>query len=363
MLEISVSCKKMFDFVYKDPRLWLSIYIKWFPKDIKPGSELIQLKQRLKDGFKDTSCNWKDLYISAYKKYIKIQNEASIINLAKNFKYYLLQKLPRLVKTYKTIFISKNGYYSQKITTKDIKYLGYSIILTAGHEIPVQGICGLQMKILGEKIIFTSKIRNGINEGKIEIEKCLIAMVDKDIYTKYWIISYYDIARSLLKYKHPENDSSNFGFWGYSLLLDLHNFTESLAYHYERRFDFSVEGSKISRHIGSLRYKIPKDKMNMKCKSLVFPDKFDNICLVDFVLCSKFGNPLSGGSAGGLLKLEETNSNEGDGYSLEIIKESVNITILFRDKGKSFMLIGVHVEFDMSFIESIFKRDKPIRKK
>lgn len=369
LLEISVSCKRMFDFVYKDTRLWLSIYIKHFPKEIKPESELAPLKQRLKDGFKDTSRNWKDLYIASYKKHIEILYENSIKKLAQNFKHNLMQKLTGLIKTYNIKFTSKNGRNSQKIGKKAINYLGCSIILTVGHDNPVQKMSSLEIEMLGKKLAFAPKTRTGIKEGRVEIENSensLNIMVDKDIYTEYWLISYYDIVKSILVYKHPvtfDDISSNFGTRGYSLILDVHNLTESLVYHYERCFDFSAEGSKISGHIEDLKYRIPKEKMIIKWKSLAFSDKFDNICLVDFVLCSEFGNPLSGGSAGGCLKLEETNSNDGDGYSLTIIKESVKITLWFRDKIKSFTLIGLNVEFDMSFIESIFKRDKPIRRK
>lgn len=359
LLEISIACKKLLQTLFADPRPWLSLVLSNFPKSIK-ADQLGSYQEKLVNGFKDNSQDWKGLYIANYKKNIEISNQKSLNSLKTYFDARYIKKLNTTIKESKIRFYIKNGRQRIEIPKKSIKFLEHSLIITIQHTTPVSKCSSLSLFLFGTEKHFCPSLTRIIKEGKISLaehEYVLAAMINSEIYTEYWLISYSDLASKFSSYsirKIHDDISSSHGLHGYKFHLDLHNLTESLCNLSKNPLDFEKDGNKIVAWIEDQKLKIPKEKMTFNWKSLAFSDKITNVCIADFVLFSEFENPIFWGSFAGELKFEEVNGNEGDGYSLNISREDFLLRVLFRDKGKFWMLASVNFEIPVGFVRKIF---------
>ena len=183
-------------------------------------------------------------------------------------------------------------------------------------------------------------------------------MINGEIYTEYWLMSFYEIASKFLKYKIPtkfDDISRNFGLEGYQFFMEIHNLNENLCDVSQRVLDFIPEKDKAIAWINDLKIRMLKDKFIIDWRSLAFSDKIKDICIIDFILFSEFGNPISWGSYPAFFKFEESNGNEGDGYSLTIINEHLRIAVYLRDKGKFWVLVSINLEMPLATISKFFQ--------
>ena len=297
-------------------------------------------------------------------KAVEIHNERSLQNLGRFFNGRNINKLKETLKGSKIKFYIKNGRQRTMVPKKDLKEIDQCFLLTINHINPVSKPSLLVIFLFGQEINISPSASSLLKEGKISLTQtdCAINIsINSEIYTEYWSFSFYDIAQRFTNYKIPvksDDISRNFGLEGYKLILDIHNLTENLCSITERVTDFKIEGNKAVTWIEDLKLRILKEKMCMNWKSLAFSDKIKEVCIVDFILFSEFQNPICWGSTGCVLKFEEENGNEGNGYSLNINKNDFDMRICLRDKGASWMLVAVNIELSLAFISKYFRSNR-----
>ena len=67
------------------------------------------------------------------------------------------------------------------------------------------------------------------------------------------------------------------------------------------------------------------------------------------------GFPVAWGSVASCLQLEEKNGNEGDGFSLNVNKNNVGVSVYVRDKGKFWVIVSIKVTINLEFVSKIFR--------
>jgi hypothetical protein len=361
ILSLGLTCKKMMEFLFKDPRPWLSILIKSFPNSL--DSDLDKCVQNLSNGYKDNSKDWKSLYILSYTSSIQIKNRNYTKKLSQYFNSRSISKLKSALSEANFKFTSKNSRLKSLISAKSITSFSQSKIVTVAYTNPVSKCGSLEFKVFGNEITLNPGNNNLIKPGNISVgfnQYAITVMLNAEIYTEYWLISYYDIAAKAISYSVPIvycDISKKFGLQGYTFYLELYNLEKNLASVYERIMDFDLEGGLGVSWIPDLKIRVPKDSLVILWKSLAFSDKIKDIGLVEFALFSEFMDPISWGFSAAALNFEQSDGNEGDVYSLSVTKENCTVCLFFRDKGKFWVLFSVKVQLPVAFLLKIFKTD------
>ena len=214
------------------------------------------------------------------------------------------------------------------------------MIITISHIHPVSKPTGLDIKVFGSSLTLQPLDYKMIKEGNISLglnQHALCIMINSEIYTEYLLVSYYNITAELSNYKVPirrDDISSRHGLIDYKFLIEAHNLTQTFGFISKMTLDFEQINEKAVAWIEDLNIGIPKEKMVINWKSVAFSDKINVVCIFDFILFSEFGDPIFWGASACVLKFEETNSNEGDGYSFSITRDNLLITVYLRDKRK-----------------------------
>ena len=354
IMRMSLVCKRVKEWIQKDPRPWLSLIIHNFPKLLAADFQI--LKSRLNEGYIDNKKDWKPMYIQEYIKNIEKANETNIKKLISLCKPITAHKFFQAFKNAPFKFTLKKGRIETKIKSKNVTFLDQSLIIKVDLERPNENLGNLVVCLYGKITEFSVRSKKDIKDGKIKLisnDHGLEINLAEDTYTQYWILSYAEIYKKVTNFALTRvfnGNASRLGMINYSAHIDLSNGNSSIASHSERVLDLNQEGSCGRGIIEKLKYKIPKDKMILDWKTFAFSDKIDGVCFLSFTIFDEQGRLFAWGSNAAVTEFVEYNGNEGDGFSLTGRSENCSITCYLRDKGKSYVLVSIVVDLALEHI-------------
>lgn len=351
---MSLLCKRVKEWIQKDPRPWLSLIIHNFPKLL--STDLQILKSRLNEGYIDNKKDWKAMFIQEFIKNIEKTNETNIKKLINLCKPITAHKFFQAFKTAAFRFCLKKGRIETKIQSKNVTFLDQSLVIKVDLERPNENMGNLVVSLYGKVSEFSVRGKKDIKDGKIKLvsnDNGLEINLAEDTYTQYWILSYAEIYKRVTNFSLTRifnGNASRLGMINYSVHVDLSNGNSSIASHSERVLDLNQEGSCGRGIIEKLKYKIPKDKMTLDWKTFAFSDRIDGVCFLSFTVFDEQGRLFAWGSNAGVIEFVEYNGNEGDGYSVTGKSDNCLVTCYLRDKGKTYLLDSIVVDLSLEYI-------------
>ena len=357
-LKLSLTCQKLRSFICKDPRLWLSLILFKFPKVL--GDSQQSLKDRLADGYMDTSGDWKSLYIKEYIAYVHKSNQENIKKLTNLCKSSTAPGFFKKFKDSNPKIVLKNIRFQDQVLREKVKFFGLSLLFKADYEFPTQKLHSLLITLYGRNFSFDVENKTPIVQGDLSIvnnDQGMEIQLSGDTYTQYWIIPYAELFSKLTNYSIPpqfDDISSNYGKINYTLYFEFNSLTAVLASHIERNLDLSDDSNTCQGIIDNLKYRIPKENLIIDWKSLAFSKKIQNVGIINVTVFDEQGRLFLWTSQAASLSLIEQNGNQGDGYSASVTGSNFTSTIYLRDKGKSFLLSTILLSIPSGYIKKQF---------
>ena len=360
-VKLCLTCKKLKDFINKDPRLWLSLILFKFPKAL--GDSKQTLKDRLADGYMDASGDWKSIYIKEYTAYVHRTNQENIKKVMSLCKSSTAPKFFQQFKNSNLKIVLKNAKLQDQASTEKVKFFGQSILFKTDYEPPTQKLHTISVSLYGRNFSFEVKDKTPIVQGDLSIlknEQGMEIQLSGDTYTQYWIISYAELFSRLISYSIPiqfDDISKNYGETNYTLYFELHSLTRVLATHIQLGLDLTEERQVFQGLIEDLKYKIPKENLSIDWKSLAFSKKIPNVGIISATVFDDPGRLFLWTTQPASLTLIEQDSNEGDGYSATVAGPNFTLTIYLRDKGDFFLLSTILLSIERRFIRVQFRNN------
>ncbi|CAG9310377.1 unnamed protein product [Blepharisma stoltei] len=362
LLALCQTCKMLYNLIFQHKSIWASLFLLKFPNSLSKLININTLSNDLSHGIVDQSKDWKNLYLSQVKKNQEAQIKKLTTQLSKLTLDSTCGTMEKAMKNVKPKFNWRCGKIRIDIEPTNVVYFRSGMTVKLSLEQTCNQLGCLEASISNTRfpIKFYSQNEKMLNSGNVHAKKCgnavCIMLNENDITFMYFTINYMDIIPQLTKYAvKPRRDDidSNFGMHSYTLGLEIRTPLTSIETIVFRVVDFVPEGNFAIFYSDELEYKINKNKFVINWKTIAFSGKIQDVCIVDCILRSEFGEPVWWISEADKIEIKERHGYRGDVYSLLLQKDQGEIELFFVDND-AWELKSIQLRLSLSYISSIF---------